>query len=283
MKKNISTACYEDIVSLKYKRYLFGIEKNFDYWQAYFWFTENWKLCYYFIAVYLVAIICGKHLMKTRDPFQVHGSQLIWNIFLASFNTIIWYRVIPELKYTVQVHNFNFSVCQTGSVQHKQALAIWGWLFAMSKVLQLGDTAFIVLQKKPVKFWHWFHHAATLYLVWSISVFPSGLHKYFMAINVFAQSFMYSKYAMKSLNIRIPKTFKIGIVMVQSFQTFVMVFLTGYSYFAKALNNKCCIFDQSLRIAALVCASYLVFSISFLIKTSLKRMFNTKEAVKKIQ
>lgn len=33
--------------------------------------------------------------------------------------------------------------------------AFWGWLMALSKMAELGDTAFIVLRKQPLIFLHW--------------------------------------------------------------------------------------------------------------------------------
>ena len=34
----------------------------------------------------------------------------------------------------------------------------WTTAFVFSKIPELGDTAFLVVKKKPVIFLHWFHH-----------------------------------------------------------------------------------------------------------------------------
>lgn len=43
-----------------------------------------------------------------------------------------------------------------------QWITQWNSVFVISKLVELGDTVFLWLDKKPVKFLHWFHHATVL-------------------------------------------------------------------------------------------------------------------------
>merc|ERR1712217_387403 len=39
-------------------------------------------------------------------------------------------------------------------------------LFCLSKIPELGDTVFLILKRKQVRFLQWYHHAATLLFCW---------------------------------------------------------------------------------------------------------------------
>ena len=43
---------------------------------------------------------------------------------------------------------------------------MWVSFFIFSKIPELVDTVFLVLQKKPVIFLHWFHHVTVLLYCW---------------------------------------------------------------------------------------------------------------------
>jgi len=282
---NISASCYVDVLSPNYTRHLWDIEKNFDYWWAYFWLLNNWKICYYFIVGYLVAIFAGQHYMKSRPPFELRGALFLWNFALALYSIIASYRVIPEIVYMLQNDGFYATVCSGGTIQHKKAISIWIWLFAYSKILELGDTAFIVLRKTPLIVLHWFHHVTVLFFTFSCSAYPSAIHLYFMAVNVFVHSFMYSYYALKVLRVRIPKKISMAITSIQLLQMIVGVYVTVYGYWAKSQDSSCCLFDRAITIAVGMYVAYFVLFLNFFIKAYLskKPMFDSKGSTKKIK
>lgn len=44
--------------------------------------------------------------------------------------------------------------------------AFWTTMFSFSKAIELVDTAFVVLRKRPLIFLHYYHHATVLVYVW---------------------------------------------------------------------------------------------------------------------
>lgn len=52
------------------------------------------------------------------------------------------------------------------SYEYDKVAAFWGTLFSLSKVIELGDTAFIILRKQPLIFLHYYHHATVLIYTW---------------------------------------------------------------------------------------------------------------------
>merc|ERR1712137_1414140 len=68
------------------------------------------------------------------------------------------------------------------------------FFFIYSKLFELIDTLFLVLNKRPVIFLHWFHHVTVLLYCWySWAVQASnGIH--FATMNYFVHSIMYFYY-----------------------------------------------------------------------------------------
>ena len=264
--KNISAICYVDDLHPNYSRHLFEFEKNFDYWGAYWWFFYNWKMCYYFIAVYLIAIFAGHQFMKSRPPFQLRKALFLWNVSLALFSIICSGRMIPSLVDMFQENGFHYTLCSPGTVQHKQSIGIWAYWFALSKVVELGDTAFIILRKTPLIFLHWYHHVSVLFLVWSSSGCPSTFQAYFALVNMVVHSVMYSYYALRAIRVKMPKMVSMTVTMLQLVQMVIGLNIIAIASYMKSKDEHCCLFDQAVWLALGVYASYLILFGNFFMK-----------------
>ena len=265
--KNISATCYEDILHPNFSLQLFDFEKNFDYWGKYWWFYSNWKLCYYFIAVYLVAILAGHQYMKRRPPFQLRKALLLWNVSLALFSIAASCRAIPVLVDTLRQDGLHPSLCSPWTAQHKQGVAIWLYWFALSKVVELGDTAFIVLRKTPLIFLHWYHHVTVLFAVWSSSGWPSTIYRHFAVVNYSVHSVMYSHYALRAARVKIPKTVSMAVTALQLVQMVICLTVIGYASYLKSKDDQCCLYDETVWISLGIYASYFILFGHFFIKT----------------
>ncbi|GMR46196.1 hypothetical protein PMAYCL1PPCAC_16391, partial [Pristionchus mayeri] len=89
---------------------------------------------------------------------------IIWNTVLALFSLVGTMRTFEELNFVIRHRSLLDSVLY--SPEAYQPAALWGLCFAVSKIIQLGDTMFIVLRKKPLTFLHWYHHSIVLVYVW---------------------------------------------------------------------------------------------------------------------
>ena len=96
--------------------------------------------------------------MANRKPFKLRKALLLWNLSLAAYSIISSYRAIDEFLYSYRNFGFHFSVCDDTFLKHSPAVGFWCWLFGMSKLVEFGDTAFIVLRKQKLIFLHWYHH-----------------------------------------------------------------------------------------------------------------------------
>ena len=84
------------------------------------------------------------------------------------------------------------------------SLALWGWLMTLSKVVELGDTIFIVLRKSQLSFLHWYHHITVLVYTWyAITPRPSALSIWFSSMNYTVHTIMYTYYALRASGYKI--------------------------------------------------------------------------------
>jgi elongation of very long chain fatty acids protein 3 len=142
------------------------------------WFGQHWSLTIYISVVYVALIFSTQFIMRNRKPFRLTGLLTAWNSGLAIFSTIVFLRTVPEFIHVLSAPNgFHNSVCHWWDyvphliqliivslkltntywvrTSHNTATAFWTWLFVLSKVIELGDTAFVVLRKQPLLFLHW--------------------------------------------------------------------------------------------------------------------------------
>lgn len=121
--------------------------------------------------------------MAKRKPFKLTGLLFVWNLALATFSIMGAARALPELTYALRNFGFRYSVCDVSVMLNSRVIGLWAWWFVASKLVELGDTAFIVLRKQKLIVLHLWHHVTvTLYCFYS---FPHvfGPARWFYAMN----------------------------------------------------------------------------------------------------
>jgi len=110
---------------------------------------------------------------------------------------------------------------------------LWILLFTLSKLVELGDTVFIVLRKQNLIFLHWYHHIATLIYCWNSYAEQTGTGRWFVAMNYCVHSLMYSYYALRALKFKVPRFVNVTITGLQTLQMFIGVGLGAYVFSLK--------------------------------------------------
>ena len=146
----------------------------------------------------------------------------------------------------------------------------WIWLFSLSKVLELIDTVFIVLRKQKLIFLHWYHHITVLLFTWFAFSHLSSIGRWFSAINYAIHWFMYSYYAIRTLNIVVPKGIAKLITSAQIFQMIFGIFVTLYALNRKSNGHKCMTPYSVLYWALALYFSYFILFVNFFIHSYLK-------------
>lgn len=143
------------------------------------WIQKNWTVAIPIIMLYLILVFSGRMIMAKREKFELRRYLVCWNVGLAAFSVIGFVSVAPNLILSLYRRGFEHTVCHTTAVINPN-LSLWAFVFTLSKVVELGDTAFIVLRKAPLSFLHWYHHMTVLFYTWyimghrSVSTFAGG-------------------------------------------------------------------------------------------------------------
>lgn len=177
-----------------------NFEMNWDGGHVYsIWARNHYAIAFGFCAVYLLAIVGLKSYMRDRTYWDVRQIQMFWNLLLAIFSFCGAVRTVPYLLMWVYQEGWTTAMCTSPVVGYGGIgpTAFWTCLFIFSKVPELLDTMFILLAKKELLFLHAYHHVTVLLFCWHSYATRSSAGIFFVAMNYFVHSIMYTYYAMQ--------------------------------------------------------------------------------------
>ena len=94
------------------------------------------------------------------------------------------------------------------------------------QIMELFDTAFIVLRKQKLIFLHWYHHITVMWMSFFSYIDLSSSCRLFMVMNYSVHSIMYTYYALKAMRVKLPKVLSIFITSCQIIQMIFGLFIT---------------------------------------------------------
>ncbi|XP_006988281.1 very long chain fatty acid elongase 3 [Peromyscus maniculatus bairdii] len=178
---------------------------------------EYWGSSFLIVLIYLLLIIVGQNCMRARKGFHLQGPLILWSSCLAIFSILGTVRMWKYMGILLFTRGFQQTVCFT-SYTDDTIVKFWSCLFVLSKIVELGDTAFIILRKRPLIFVHWYHHSTVL-LYTSFGYkdrVPSG--GWFMTMNLGVHSIMYTYYTLKAAKVKQPSMLPMVITSLQILQ-----------------------------------------------------------------
>jgi len=229
------------------------------------WFLQYWTLCLWSSAAYLILIFLGQAWMQNRPAYKLTGLLFCWNVAHAAYSTFAFVRTVPELIQILSKEDgFYRSICVRENFN--ESSAFWGWLYMCSKIVEFGDTFFIILRKKPLIFLHWWHHITVLNAVWITSFHFDPVGRWFGIVNLGVHSLMYTYYALKSVNVYIPKKISMTLTTLQIGQMVWAVYLNLYSIYLKHSGRECARDDAGVKVHFACYLSYLILFSNYFYK-----------------
>ena len=195
---------------------ILAIEEDFNERVGFEWINQNWTLSIWFSTIYVIFVFGGRYYMDPRLPFELRSILALWSACNAAFSILGTTRMLPELFYVIQHYGWEYSICNPS--YFLGPTKVWGYLYTISKVFELGDTVFIILRKQKLVFLHWYHHVTVMIYTWYSYTEWQALGRWFMVMNFAVHSVMYSYYTLKAIRFRVPKFVSMVITVLQLLQ-----------------------------------------------------------------
>jgi len=227
------------------------------------WMKMHWDIPVVVVVAYLTIVYA------TRNKIPAHGYTAavdwcfaLWNLGLSLFSTWGFWNMFWTLREAAEAKGLFFTICaeSTSLMLHagNRPCMLALSLFCLSKIPELGDTVFLILKRKPVRFLQWYHHTTVVLFCWLAlaTEYMPGL--WFAVTNYFVHSIMYMYFCLmtfKSLQ-RILKLIAPLITIIQITQMLwglVVNAIAVSSYFS---TGNCQIQSVTVYAAVVMYASY---------------------------
>ncbi|KAF2111315.1 GNS1/SUR4 family-domain-containing protein [Lophiotrema nucula] len=231
------------------------------------------KACSITLITYYIIIFGGRELMRDRPPFKLNFLFKLHNFYLTAISGALLGLFVEQILPTVVREGLFFAICDhRGGWTDK--MVILYYLNYLTKFLELIDTCFLFLKKKPLTFLHTYHHGATALLCYTQLIGNTAVSWPVITLNLTVHVVMYWYYFQSARGIRI--WWKKYITIMQIIQ-FVLdlgfVYFASYTYFTSTYwqwlpNAGKCAGEEFAAIAGIcILTSYLLLFIAFYFAT----------------
>ena len=227
------------------------------------WFSSNLSIPFVLCLLYLSAVYLGRRWMRFRKAYSLRRELAVWNAFLALFSIVAFMKTTPLMFRKLSEGGYVSSVCS--NMENSSSEVFWLLAFTLSKVVEFGDTLFVVLRKSPLMFLHWYHHVTVCLFTWygaAVKITDSTGH-WFCWMNCGVHTTMYTYYLLKSLGLRLPKLLSTCVTALQLVQFAVGLSCVVIAWWTMYSGKPCNTSVSFNRLGLLLYGSYLVLFARF--------------------
>ncbi|KAG5509726.1 hypothetical protein GH5_05589 [Leishmania sp. Ghana 2012 LV757] len=253
--------------------------ENFHGLAVSLWMGANPELPFLAAVLYIAFVLYVPSTFMSRRPaYDLRWLSAIWNLILSVFSLCGAYYCIPLMfksllvtEFTVRNYTGGGTVTMHGSfynavcglndsVLYDGPVGAFVCFFILSKIPEMLDTAFLIFQKKPVIFLHWYHHTTVMLYCWHSYVVRISGGFVFASMNYGVHSVMYLYYFICVCGYRkYVRPFAPIITFLQIAQMVVGMFIEVYMLYIIYLTDKHCHLDATnARLGFMMYLSYFV-------------------------
>ncbi|KAF2402898.1 GNS1/SUR4 membrane protein [Trichodelitschia bisporula] len=221
------------------------------------------------LVSYYIVIFGGRELMRNRPALKLNFLFQLHNLVLTLISGSLLVLFIEQLLPTLVNHGIFHTICaHKGGWTDK--LVILYYLNYLTKYIELLDTCFLFLKKKPLTFLHTYHHGATALLCYTQLIGSTAVSWVPITLNLTVHVVMYWYYFQSARGIRI--WWKQYITVMQIVQFVIdlgFVYFASWTYFTSSYwpwlpHYGGCAGEEFAAIAGIcILSSYLLLFLSF--------------------
>ena len=251
-------------------RVLDRIESRFSIVNALKWLDDYRWLSVCASVLYLLLLYVGQRWMRDKPAYKLRHVLVAWNAGLAVFSMVGASHLLPPLLESFRRGGIARSVCYWPLLD-SPPFGLWVFLFILSKVVELGDTAFIVLRKTPLTFLHWYHHVSTLLYAWNSLPSRPGIGNWFGGMNFFVHSVMYSYFTLKACRYNVPSWVAQCITSLQLSQFIFGLYGNLLAFSIKNSGEECMLTDNVFYFGMVLYGSYALLFLNYFYHRYIKK------------
>jgi elongation of very long chain fatty acids protein 6 len=206
------------------------------------------------------------------DRALINPLVALWNLGLSLFSMVGLAFTLPRVVHVLATDGFRATVCYNAQWYGHGYCGLFVMLFIYSKLLELFDTLWLILKKRPVIFLHSYHHITVLLYCWHSysSRIASGI--WFATMNYAVHSLMYFYYFLMTLDStrKAAKPFNWVLTTLQTSQMVVGIYVTLKSMAfgdADGGAEPCNVSRTNSLLGLLMYASYFLLFLHFAVQS----------------